>query len=129
LEGIGIEVNEVLISQMELIRDISARVLKIRQEKAIKVRQPLRAVVLKERIEMNIELWNILKDEVNVKNVEFDSNIADDMELDTNLTVELVNEGKYRELIRMIQDLRQEANYSPNDLIDLSIVIDDKNEF
>ena len=129
LEGIGIEVNEVLISQMELIRDISARVLKIRQEKAIKVRQPLRAVVLKERIEMNIELWNILKDEVNVKNVEFDSNIADDMELDTNLTIELVNEGKYRELIRMIQDLRQEANYSPNDLIDLSIVIDDKNEF
>jgi hypothetical protein len=70
-----------------------------------------------------------LKDEVNVKNVEFDSNIENDMELDITLTEELVNEGKYRELIRLIQDLRQESNYSPNDIIDLAIVIQDKNDF
>jgi len=122
-------VDEVLISQMEKIRDISARVLKIRQEKAIKVRQPLRAVILKEKIEMSDELWNILKDEVNIKNVEFDSNIENDMELDINLTTELINEGRYRELIRLIQDLRQESNYSPNDMIDLAIVIDAKDDF
>jgi isoleucyl-tRNA synthetase len=122
-------VDEVLIYQMEKIRDISARVLKIRQEKSIKVRQPLRAVILKEKIEMSDELWNILKDEVNIKNVEFDSNIENDMELYINLTTELINEGRYRELIRLIQDLRQESNYSPNDMIDLAIVIDAKDDF
>jgi hypothetical protein len=51
------------------------------------------------------------------------------MVLDVSLTLELINEGKYRELVRLIQDLRQELNYSPNDLIDLAIVKHNDNEF
>jgi hypothetical protein len=56
LNTMGISIDNELISQMETIRDISARVLKVRQEKAIKVRQPLRAVILKEKVEMKEEL-------------------------------------------------------------------------
>ena len=34
-----------------------------------------------------------------------------DIELDTSLTPELIEEGMLRELIRLIQELRQEAGY------------------
>lgn len=51
------------------------------------------------------------------------------MELNLELTDELINEGKYRELVRLIQGLRQELNYSPNDFVDLSIAKVEESDF
>jgi hypothetical protein len=39
----------------------------------------------------------------------FDEQIKGEMELDTNLTPELLEEGSVRELVRHIQDLRKKA--------------------
>jgi isoleucyl-tRNA synthetase len=114
---------------MECIKDLSTQALKIRQDKAIKVRQPLRALIIKNKFDADQSILDILKDEINVKEIVFDSSISNDLELDTNLTQDLINEGKYRELIRLIQDLRQESNYSPNDLIDLSIIKNQEDSF
>lgn len=87
----------------------------------MKVRQPLNEVKFKTDAKLTEELYSILKDEVNVKNIRVDESITNEIELDLVLTPELINEGKYRELVRAIQDLRQEFNFSPNDLIDISI--------
>ncbi|MDD4784714.1 MAG: DUF5915 domain-containing protein [Candidatus Paceibacterota bacterium] len=114
---------------MSEIIDLSTKALKVRQEKAIKVRQPLKALIVKNKMEINEQLLDILKDEINVKEIIFDDSITGEMDLDTNLTEELINEGKYRELVRLIQDLRQELKYSPNDLIDLAIIQNDNNDF
>jgi len=42
--------------------------------------------------------------------------------LDTCLTNELIEEGVAREVVRQIQDMRKEADYSITDRIDLDIV-------
>jgi len=129
LDLLGIEIDEELLNQMETIRDLSTQALKVRQEKAVKVRQPLNALKIKKEMNILDGILDILKDEINVKNVLFDPSINDEMELDLNLTPELINEGKYRELIRLIQDLRQELGYSPNDLVDLSITNISEDDF
>ena len=63
----------------------------------------------------------LIKDEVNVKEVVFDANIADDVYLDTTLTDELKKEGFVRELIRHIQDLRKKTQLTPNDIVTLLV--------
>ncbi len=129
IKSLGIDTDEDLLSQMNNIRDLSTQALKIRQEKGVKVRQPLNALIVKNSFDVEDSVLDILKDEINVKNVVFDNTISVDLDLDVNLTEELINEGKYRELTRLIQELRRDSNYSPNDLIDLSIIKSENNEF
>jgi len=129
IEFLNLNIDKELLKQMSEIIDLSTKALKVRQEKAIKVRQPLKALIVKNKMEINEQLLDILKDEINVKEIIFDDSITGEMDLDTNLTEELINEGKYRELVRLIQDLRQELKYSPNDLIDLAIIQNDNNDF
>ncbi|MDD3808010.1 MAG: DUF5915 domain-containing protein [Candidatus Pacebacteria bacterium] len=129
IKSLDINIDEDLLSQMDKIRDLSTQALKIRQEKGVKVRQPLNALIIKNSFDVDDGVLEILKDEINVKNVVFDNTISDDLDLDVNLTEELVNEGKYRELTRLVQELRRESNYSPNDLVDLSIIVDNTGGF
>ncbi|MDD3156031.1 MAG: DUF5915 domain-containing protein [Candidatus Pacebacteria bacterium] len=129
IKSLDINIDEDLLSQMDKIRDLSTQALKIRQEKGVKVRQPLNALIIKNSFDVDDGVLEILKDEINVKNVVFDNTVSDDLDLDVNLTEELVNEGKYRELTRLVQELRRESNYSPNDLVDLSIIVDNISGF
>jgi isoleucyl-tRNA synthetase len=68
----------------------------------------------------------IIKDEVNVKEITFDKNLNSDVELDLNITPELKEEGMVRELIRVVQDLRKDKGLTVNDKAVL-IVETDKN--
>jgi isoleucyl-tRNA synthetase len=43
------------------------------------------------------------------------------VELDTEITPELKREGEYRELVRMVQDLRKEKGLLPSDVITLTL--------
>ena len=69
----------------------------------------------------NSGLTQLIKDEVNIKEIVFDNTIADEVELDTNITSALKEEGELRELMRKIQDLRKEKGYSPKDIVSLII--------
>ena len=62
---------------------------------------------------------NILKDEINVKEIIFDAKIKEELELDAEITHELKEEGLLRELVRIIQDMRQDGGFEPKDLISL----------
>ncbi|MDO8601729.1 MAG: DUF5915 domain-containing protein, partial [bacterium] len=65
------------------------------------------------------ELLELLKDEINVKEVKFNQKLADTkgMVLDTVITPQLREEGIVREVIRTIQGLRQAAKYQMSDEI------------
>jgi isoleucyl-tRNA synthetase len=54
---------------------------------------------------------------VNVKEVVFDPKIEGDVELDTEITPELKEEGILREIIRNIQEMRKQAGLKPRDKI------------
>jgi isoleucyl-tRNA synthetase len=56
-----------------------------------------------------------------VKNIKFAKGDVLQVELDTNITPELKEEGSYREIVRAIQDMRKKAGLNPNDIISLNI--------
>ena len=62
----------------------------------------------------------MIADEVNVKKVVVDKNLAEDVALDLKLTPELIEEGKLRELMRAIQEVRKEMNFNPQDKAEMT---------
>ena len=146
--------SRVLIEQMAEIRRLAALGLAARVAAGIKVRQPLARLRVsakggsasfrgsedpsgsrttggknqKSRV-MSQELLAILADEVNVKEVVFDRKIKDEVELDTVITAELREEGIMRELVRMVQDLRQEARLEQRNKIALFLEISERAKF
>ena len=47
------------------------------------------------------------------------------MELDTRISEALKKEGQFREVVRAVQDLRKENNFTPDTLAVLSVATDD----
>jgi isoleucyl-tRNA synthetase len=114
--------NSKLLHDMKAVRDLASAALAKRAELGIKVRQPLASLAVKNsKLKMDAALLEILKDEINVREVIFDSKLKEDFVLDTVITPELKEEGTIRELVRMIQDLRQDGGFVPKDKITLLI--------
>jgi len=124
------KVDLKLIDSMNTVRSLSSKGLEARMAAKINVRQPL----AKLRVQgikiagIDSDLIQIIKDEINVKGVESVSSLEKEVELDTNLTPELKEEGDLRELIRTVQDMRKEAGLSVGDAAIL-IVPADRKEF
>jgi len=105
-----------LSSVMAETRATVSSALKARQQANIKVRQPLALLTIKgEKLKGKAEFIELIKEEVNVKEIAFDATLAEDMVLDAALTPQLIEEGEVRELVRAIQDLRKDAGLSPKD--------------
>ncbi|MEK7173135.1 MAG: isoleucine--tRNA ligase, partial [Patescibacteria group bacterium] len=101
-------IDEKLEQDMQVARDIVSLALAQRMDLKIGVRQGLSKLKVKSaKLKVKEELLDLIKDEVNVKEVVFDENIKDEVELDTTMTDELKEEGQVREIIRHIQDLRK----------------------
>ncbi len=118
-----------LESKMDEVRNIVNLALAERSAKAIKVRQPLASLKirnLKSEIRNYDELINLVKEEVNVKEIIFDKNIENEVELDINITEELKEEGMIRDLIRFVQDKRKEEKLVPQDKILVHLFISKK---
>ena len=58
------------------------------------------------------KLLDLIKEEINVKEIIFDNKIKEEIELDTNITEELKKEGIAREIVRSIQNMRKELGLS-----------------
>ena len=114
--------NLKLLEDMKLVRQIVSLGLEARAKAGIKVRQPLASLKIKDqkaRIKNNKGALSILADEINVKKIIFDGKIQAEVELDTMITPELKQEGLFREFVRFVQGLRQEAGYTPKDKINV----------
>jgi isoleucyl-tRNA synthetase len=114
--------DESVLVGMKEVRDIVTKALEIRAKESIKVRQPIQT--LETKVEINSEYAEIIKDEVNVKDIEINTELETDVWLDTTITPELKKEGDARELIRSIQDLRKNTGLSQEDTVVLHIVCD-----
>ena len=118
-----------LENKMDEARSLVNLALAKRAEKQIKVKQPLAALKIKNKnlkIKNEEQLLYLVKDEVNVKEIIFDSKIKEEIELDTNITEELRQEGVLRDLVRQIQELRKEMGLKPKDKILVRISGDQK---
>ncbi len=106
-----VNVEPDFLAIMSNTREIVTQALELRQEANIKVRQPLASLTIPESLPK--EFLEILRDEVNVKEVK----VGGDLNLDTNLTPELLAEGLVRDVIRGIQDVRKTEGLNPNQKI------------
>jgi isoleucyl-tRNA synthetase len=112
--GLGGKDREI-IDMMAETRRIVSLALELRSSSNMKVRQPLALLKVKNS-ELSAEYLDIIKDELNVKSVITDSTLESDVWLDTNLTPELLEEGKMRDVIRAVQEWRKEKDLKPGEV-------------
>lgn len=99
-----------LIEQIELARIVVERGHAARKVAGIPVRQPLAKVkVIYSNEALQDDILQLIKEELNVRSVAWEVGDSSESEvtLDTNITPELEEEGKARELARLIQDERK----------------------
>ncbi len=127
-------INQELITNMEIIRDVVEQVHALRKEKGIKVRQPLGKLLV--RVDFDETSWNslsrIMADELNIKNVKFvwyeDIDKEEklngklfEFELDDTITPELKAEGDARDIVRKIQAERKVMGTSLDEKVNVSL--------
>ncbi len=123
-------IDAELEDKMTEARKIVALALSERAEKGVKVRQPLASLKIKSpsfaesmagkqnsKIKNNDGIIELIKEEVNVKEIIFGEKIEKEVELDFEISEELKKEGEYRELVRNINNLRKNMGLTPSDFV------------
>lgn len=129
-------IDEKLNSAMRRVRQIVTLGLSCRAKAGIKARQPLRVLFVTDKESVSDDLWTLVREEVNVKEIKEENNLrslieknklskvligmADKEEavaLDPIIDEELKLEGEMRELIRQIQEARKKAAFNIEDRI------------
>lgn len=116
----GGRVNELVMSEMETVRDYVNAGLSIRAKERIKVRQPLTSVTVPS-LGQFVNFEDILTEELNVKEVKQ----GEELSLDLEITPELKREGLMREVIRHVQNARKTASLNVDNRIALSLKTED----
>ena len=120
----GVGKRSYVINNMQMVRSAVTLGLEARQKAGIKVRQPLSKLEVK-NLDLGKEYIELIKDELNVKEIVENKNIESEVVLDVNIGEELKQEGDYRELARALQDMRKKMGLTPSDVVRLSFETDD----
>jgi isoleucyl-tRNA synthetase len=129
------KIDKRLIKEVSAVIELVSKVRALRNEKGMKVRQPISKMVLDikaEWIKRAISRFaSEIKEEVNIKEVEFTDDISkydskryafstwgtSSTGIDTQLTPELEMEGIAREVVRRLQTMRRSAGFDIADHI------------
>jgi len=125
-------INENLTANMTVVRRICALGQAARVDAGMKVRQPLAELEIK-GVTLEENLRDLIKEELNIKkvvqvekittakgwNVQKDNNTM--VSLNTNLTDDLKQEGRLREIIRKIQQSRKENGLQMGELVQITV--------
>jgi isoleucyl-tRNA synthetase len=114
-------VNELVVHDMETVRDYVNQALSLRAKERLKIRQPLASVTVPSLGEF-VNFEDILTEELNVKKVIQGEELA----LDFEITPELKREGLVREVIRYVQAARKDAGLNVDDRILLGLTSEDR---
>lgn len=113
--------DDAVLSDMGRTRSIVSRALERRVDAGRSVKQVLaKAIITIPEDELADEFIDVIKDEVNVKEVEIQKGEYA-VELDLLLTPDLIREGMIREIIRRVNGMRKKQELSIEDRIMLSI--------
>jgi len=115
-------INSRIEKSMAIIRELSSQALALRVSAGIKVRQPLVWLQIPfDKGKISNDFLEVLKDEINVKKIIFGKSL----ELNTEITPELKEEGFVREIIRNIQETRKQLKLLPVDLVTIIFKTED----
>ncbi len=103
-----------VLKEMAETRRLVSLALELRSKSNIKVRQPLAKLAVKS-LQLAAEYQDIIKDEINVKELVNDPSLVEEVFLDTALTPALIEEGKVRDVIRSVQEWRKTNNLKPGE--------------
>ena len=117
-ESKNMEISDMVLEEMEKVRSIVNIGHALRKENNIPNRQPLRAFYINQEFSMGYIA--IIADELNVESVI----VSNKIELDTNIDEDLKNQGNFRELVRIVQDMRKKNEISVDNKIKLKIKTD-----
>lgn len=120
-----------LIQAMSQDRELITKALALRTQAKVSLRQALNEIYVSQKVSFE----EIFKDELNIRNInystkEYNSEIANEdrsIILDLHLTQELIDDGKLREFVRKVQDLRKAAKLNVEDRISLTYSAEDLN--
>ncbi|MFH0846389.1 MAG: class I tRNA ligase family protein [Patescibacteria group bacterium] len=125
-----IEIEKSLLEEMKLVREIISLGLEMRAKEGVKVRQPLQKIILKNKnLKDKEDLLDLIKDELNIKEVIFSDSLDKNVDLDLGVTPELQEEGDFREFLRNIQIMRKDTGLQPQDKINLEIETNENGQF
>ena len=119
-----IDLNNDLIREMVLVREIVSLGLRERDVLRRGLKWPLRKVTISLDKTINPLLLEIVKAQLNVKNVEIKVSSELKVNLDSAITPELEAEGYAREVSRNVQAFRKTLGLDKKDLIGLCLVVD-----
>jgi isoleucyl-tRNA synthetase len=116
------QISEIVIKNMDWVREIINEGLRQRAAKGIKLRQPLSKVTIISGVPEDSELTSIIADELNVKTIDYKEKEGQtSVVIDTKITENLRLEGLMREVIRNIQQARKDAGLEVDDRVELNL--------
>ena len=132
----GKKIDENLEKKFDFVLKIIETGLKERDNAQIGLRWPLKKCTVKTRIKLLglDSMSDIIKTQLNVKNINFDILSEEDysksndmiVEIDTTITPELEAEGYAREMSRQMQDFRKNLGLKKEEAIELAIFTDEE---
>ncbi|HEX9679271.1 MAG TPA: isoleucine--tRNA ligase [Candidatus Saccharimonadales bacterium] len=114
-------INQLVLNNMASARQIITQGLAQRAQAGIKVRQPLSKIKVVVDTTLDGDYQAIIKDELNVKQIELSFGKTLSVDLDIKITTDLKEEGVARDLIRAIQELRKTTELAVDDRIKLHV--------
>lgn len=115
-------INKDLLEKMILVRRVTEMGNAERKKQAVAIKQALASIKIFGNfgdLSESIELINLIKDELNVEEITFNSSNDESVEYDLNITDRLRDKGQAREIIRNIQEARKELGCALNEKIDV----------
>ncbi len=130
--------SEKILSEMKKTREIVSAALSVRVLKAIPIRQVLNSLAVLKDHALKKEYELLVLEETNIKKLEMVNSLDEKTGwikdesglvcLDSKLTPKLITEGRMREFIRSVQDLRKEKGLSVSDEIKVTYSDTDENK-
>jgi len=120
-------INKDLEMEMETTRKIVSVALQQRERKGIGIKWPLAKATVSTPMQPKKELSEIIKEELNIKELEYKESETLQVILDTDITPKLEAEGFAREISRKIQASRKSNGLIKSDKIEIEIISDFNN--